>query len=883
MIQVNSKSTSKCTAFGPVLVLWFSTMVLPVGTISAQDTKSVRPVNQSTNPPVHQTRAVVVGISDYQDPAIPDLRFAHRDAEVFAEWLKSPAGGSVPADNVRLFVNDRATQAAIIVALFDLLDVCQTGDQVVFYFSGHGDVEAKIRSQPGFLLAHDSPAKVYATNAINLRDLDDIVAELTARQVRVVLVTDACHAGKLAGSATGGSKATALALQQQFANSVRILSCQPDEFSLEGEQWGGGRGVFSYHLVDGLTGLADHNSDGAVSLFEIRRYLEDRVPAEAAPHPQMPLTAGDLSFRLAAVDGPSLSALKQRTTAAAMLSSTGSKGIEDEVLARADSLTRARYQAFRNLLDSDADLLADADTSVGGLFAHLMAAEVLRPLHGILRREFAVALLDDVQQALNALLADDPYEANNWRYNPDKYDRYPEYLQRAMDLLGEQHHLQRSLLSKKRYFEGYLFARKIVDASEATVRDSLRDVAKSKYLEAAALEPEAPYLYHAIGSLYFINNPSRTDSMQRWMEKAMELAPTWQLPYLDLSYEYSLSQSDVAETERWLNQVLAQGRDSYVVLERLSWLYQWQNRTQESLMLCDTMIARKPELFNAWSTKGVTHLMRNEYPEADVCFRRSIELEPGLHNWGIYYQNMSFGFTRQWARAKDSLDRMLSDEKVDNLSASALLHHALLPLYFQRKITEQKPYFEHLRAIELYPSHVGAALCGLGMISYRAGNLQEAEAYLQKSLEIDSSLSGNKIIRPVSLAMIAAQLGDRTKADSLFQVAFEVSTRISALEKAFTYASCRLEYGRLLMRQGRIEDAKRQFRLAEEFQPKCYEAQYGYALLAAAQKRQDEALDYLEKALDYWLPEAEPVLEEPLFKKIRKTRRFKALMEKHFP
>jgi len=418
-----------------------------------------------------KVRAIVVGISDYQDPAIPDLQFAHSDAEAFSDWLRSPAGGNVPEDNIRLFVNSKATQAAIVIALYELLDVCQAGDQVVFYFSGHGDVEAKIRSQPGFLLAYNSPPKVYVTNAIDLRDLDDVVAELVDGQVRVVLVTDACHAGKLAGSATGGSKATALALQQQFANSVRILSCQPDEFSLEGKQWGGGRGVFSYHLVDGLTGLADRNSDGAVNLLEIGRYLEDHVPVETAPHPQMPLMAGERSFQLAQVDGPSLSALKQRKTSAAVLRSVSSKGIEEEVLARADSFTRTRYHAFKSLLQSDANLLAEGDTSANGLFAYLITVEVLRPLHGILRREFAVALLDDVQQALNALLADDPYEANNWRYNPEKYDRYPEYLQRAMDLLGEQHHLHNSLLSKKYYFEGYLFARNMVDLSDATARD----------------------------------------------------------------------------------------------------------------------------------------------------------------------------------------------------------------------------------------------------------------------------------------------------------------------------------------------------------------------------------------------------------------------------
>ena len=28
--------------------------------------------------------------------------------------------------------------------------------------------------------------------------------------------------------------------------NLKFFSCQPDEFSLEGQQWGGGRGVFSY-------------------------------------------------------------------------------------------------------------------------------------------------------------------------------------------------------------------------------------------------------------------------------------------------------------------------------------------------------------------------------------------------------------------------------------------------------------------------------------------------------------------------------------------------------------------------------------------------------------------------------------------------------------
>lgn len=95
-----------------------------------------------------------------------------------------------------------------------------------------------------------------------------------------MVFTDACHAGKLAGSGIGGTSATASALQKQFANEVKIMSCQPNELALEGEEWGGGRGVFSYHLVDALTGLADKNNDGTVSLLETERSLQDIVPAE---------------------------------------------------------------------------------------------------------------------------------------------------------------------------------------------------------------------------------------------------------------------------------------------------------------------------------------------------------------------------------------------------------------------------------------------------------------------------------------------------------------------------------------------------------------------------------------------------------------------------
>ncbi|MCR9290861.1 hypothetical protein OAF63_04715 [Saprospiraceae bacterium] len=45
------------------------------------------------------TRAVVIGISDYENEKISDLKHARKDAEVFLDYLKSPVGGSIPDKN----------------------------------------------------------------------------------------------------------------------------------------------------------------------------------------------------------------------------------------------------------------------------------------------------------------------------------------------------------------------------------------------------------------------------------------------------------------------------------------------------------------------------------------------------------------------------------------------------------------------------------------------------------------------------------------------------------------------------------------------------------------------------------------------------------------
>ena len=56
-----------------------------------------------------QTFAMVMGISTYK--YVRPLTYADKDAEMFRDFLKSPAGGKLSEDNIYSLLNEQATLA----------------------------------------------------------------------------------------------------------------------------------------------------------------------------------------------------------------------------------------------------------------------------------------------------------------------------------------------------------------------------------------------------------------------------------------------------------------------------------------------------------------------------------------------------------------------------------------------------------------------------------------------------------------------------------------------------------------------------------------------------------------------------------------------------
>jgi uncharacterized caspase-like protein len=404
-----------------------------------------------------QTRAVVIGVAEYQDSRIPSLQYSHRDATLFAEWLQSNAGGKVASENIKLLTNAQATNGQMASAFTWLVNESKEGDLAILYFSGHGDTENQTMNNHGYLLAYDAPASNYMAGGFSIYLLQSIIQSLsTYKKAQVIMIADACRSGQLAGAEYAGTQATAKVLSDQFANEAKILSCQPNEYSLEGPQWGGGHGVFTYYLVGGLTGLADKNEDMQVSLLELQRYLEDEVTVAAAPKSQIPIVSGNKGMTVSRVNSEALEAIKKERSGTYVNGHNGAvneKGIHRPATTDSDSIVKVLYQQFGEAIKQK-KLLQPSGASAYDIYMRIRDHKIMASHKVNMQLDLAAAFQDEAQTALNDYLAANPSELQRrWSYD-NRYELYPQYLEKAGEILGSDHFMYQDLMTREAYFRG---------------------------------------------------------------------------------------------------------------------------------------------------------------------------------------------------------------------------------------------------------------------------------------------------------------------------------------------------------------------------------------------------------------------------------------------
>ncbi len=228
--------------------------------------------------------ALVVGISQYQNPDIPPLTVSHKDAADFAGFLQSQQE-LFNKTRLRLLVNEQATRDEIVKYLYYEIPKAGKNDTVILFFSGHGTIDP-MRPGQFFFLSWDADPAYLEASAINMSGLR-FLRELDCP--RVVMIADACHAGGFSRWSPKMAAVPVKAFMQDFlASSGRVIitSSRPNEFSLETERLR--NSVFTHYFIDGLKGAADFDGNGVISVNEIYTYVYDRTRNETdgAQHPQ---------------------------------------------------------------------------------------------------------------------------------------------------------------------------------------------------------------------------------------------------------------------------------------------------------------------------------------------------------------------------------------------------------------------------------------------------------------------------------------------------------------------------------------------------------------------------------------------------------------------
>ena len=227
-----------------------------------------------------QTFGMIVGISKYK--YIRPLAYADKDAELFRDYLRSPAGGRVKNVNIFFLLNDDADNANFWTKGFQWLRAkkLQRGDKLFIYLAGHGD--AIDEDQFFFLSVDCNPGgdknNYLVGGAIQLFNLKKKIAVETAKGVEVYFIMDACRSNELPGGQEGLNFLNS-AITEKKAGEIIMLATGAGQESLEDASIGAGQGLFTYYLVDGLIGAADSfgKKDNKITLQEIQSYVNKNV------------------------------------------------------------------------------------------------------------------------------------------------------------------------------------------------------------------------------------------------------------------------------------------------------------------------------------------------------------------------------------------------------------------------------------------------------------------------------------------------------------------------------------------------------------------------------------------------------------------------------
>jgi Flp pilus assembly protein TadD len=158
-------------------------------------------------------------------------------------------------------------------------------------------------------------------------------------------------------------------------------------------------------------------------------------------------------------------------------------------------------------------------------------------------------------------------------------------------------------------------------------------------------------------------------------------------------------------------------------------------------------------------------------------------------------------------------------------------------------------------------TYVGDAYLGLAILASRDKDWKEARVQFEKLLSTDSDDVGTR----TNLARVCLELGDLAKAEEHAKVA----VALRGQDEAVLFV-----LGRVLLAEGKLDDAGAAFSKLSAANPKAPSGPYGLAMVAARRGDRAVALERLGDAIARKVPNPTEIADDPAFASLKDDPEF---------
>jgi tetratricopeptide (TPR) repeat protein len=475
-----------------------------------------------------QTFAIIMGISKYK--YVRPLAYADKDAEMFRDYLKSPGGGNVKDENLFCLLNEKAVSSNFWGKGFQWLKAknLQKGDRLFIYLAGHGDA---IDEDQFFFLSYDcnplgDKNNYLVAGTIQLYNLKKKIAAETTKGVEVFFIMDACRSNELPGGSAGQNFLNTAISEKRVGETIMLATAAGQE-SLEDVSIGNGHGLFTYYLVDGLTGSAENIQapDNKITYQEIQSYVNNNVPSVAQQQfkrKQEPYFCCNESSDkvISTIDTAYLSkwlkTKKQQNkgpgNSAGFIETSGTKS-KTYRYAEADTTLLQTYELFNKAI---ANNNLTGQSSAEYYYETMNTKYAGNPYTLDAKSTLAVEFINLAQAKVNQYLGCQTDQSP--RQKQEFYEAGLR-LERAIKIIGEDDADYAKALMGRMY---------LLKASGDFGKDGKNgdiSVALQHAYAALAIDPNGAYIQNKLAMLHLENN--NKDSAMYYASKATKTAPNW--------------------------------------------------------------------------------------------------------------------------------------------------------------------------------------------------------------------------------------------------------------------------------------------------------------------------------------------------------------------